>query len=72
MHEIQNIHLGSSVNTYVTLMEISTHSATFYLFTRNGFFFVRPCHYVMTHPQLAYEKVQFQILKVAANLMTKL
>jgi len=53
-------------------MERSTHSETFILFTRNGFFFVSPCHYVMTHPQLEKERVKFQILREAANLLTKL
>jgi len=53
-------------------MERSTYSATLILFTRNGFFFVRPCHYVKMHPQLAYERVTFQIHSVAADLLTKL
>jgi hypothetical protein len=69
---MQNIHLDNNFSIYVTLLERSTHSATFILFTRNGFFFVSPCHYVMTHPQLAYERVKFQIHRIAANLLTKL
>jgi hypothetical protein len=69
---MQNIYLDNNFSNYVTLMERSTHSATFILFTRNGFISVSPSHYVMTHPQLAYERVKFQILRVDANLLTKL
>jgi len=69
---MQNIDLDNNFSIYVTLMERSIHFATFIMFTRNGFFYVKPCHYVMTHPQLAYERVKFQIRKLAANLLTTL
>ena len=69
---MQKIRLDSNFIICVTLIERSTHSATLILFTRNGIFFVSPCHYVMTHPQLAYERVKLQILRLAANLLTKL
>jgi hypothetical protein len=72
MYKIQNIDLDNNFSVYVTLLERSRRSATFILFTRNGLFFVRSCHYVMTYPQLAYGRVKFQIHRVDANMLTRL
>jgi hypothetical protein len=67
---MQNIYLDNNYSIYVTLMQRSTHSVTFILFTQNSH--VSPCHYVMTHLQLAFERINFQIHRVAANLLTTL